>query len=169
MVGVDVVARDGAVHAVDQRAQATQVGRRRLLRDAPAGVLVEHRAQLVDLVCFLDGDLAHEHAAVLLEADEAGLLERAERLAHRAARYAEQVGDRRLVQLAAGGKLAGEDAPLEFALHQRGERVGLQHRDRAFGRAVARLRARPWHLRAGRRRACVVFGFQHVAIRRFGV
>ena len=67
---------------------------------------------------FLDGDLAHEHAAVLLQPDEPRFLQGAERFAHGASRNAEPVGDRRLVQLAAGGKVAGEDHPLELLLHE---------------------------------------------------
>ena len=121
-----------------------------VLRDAPADELVEHRAQLVDLVGFLDGDLADEHAAVLLEAHEPGLLERAKRLAHRAARDAEQLGDRRFVELGAGGQVAGEDHALELALHERRQRARLQQRDRGGRRgALASPRAA-----GARARAC---------------
>ena len=96
VIGVDVVARGGAVHPLDQRAQRLEVGGRDLLRDAAAGEFVEDRAELVDLVGFLDGDLPHEHAAVLFQAHEARLLQRAKRFAHGAARNAQQFGDRRL-------------------------------------------------------------------------
>ena len=142
-------------------AQRLHVGGRGLLRHAAADELVEHGAKLVDLVGFLDRDLAHEDAAVLLEADEARLLERAKRLAHGSARNPEELGDRDLVELGAGRELAGEDHALDLALHQAGERMRLQHRDgvRARGRGPGRARGVD----------CAVAGLQHVAIRRGGV
>ena len=111
---------------------------------AASDELVEDRAQLVDLVGFLDRDLAHEHAAVLLETHEAGLLERAERFAHRAARDAQELRHRDFVQLGAGGQVAGEDHALELVLHERRQRIALQHGDRAIGtRLVSPGRAVP--------------------------
>ena len=64
-------------------------------------------AKIVDLVGLVQAHLPHEHAAVLLEADQAGGLEGAERLAHRAARDAEPLGHRRFVELGPDGELAG--------------------------------------------------------------
>ena len=97
---------------------------------------VERGAHFVDLVGFLEGDLAHEHAAILLGADQAGLLERTERLAHRSARDAEHLGDRFLVELGAGDEIARDDHPLELVRDQRRQRIRLQQRDR-----VGRVRA----------------------------
>ena len=64
------------------------------------------------------GDAAHEHAAVLLVRTRP-LLEHAERFAHRPARHAEAGGERDLGELGARRQLAGQDHPLELALHQR--------------------------------------------------
>ena len=146
-----------------------------VLRHAAADELVEHGAQLVDLVGFLDRDLAHEDAAVLLQADEPGLLERPECLAHGAPRHAEAARRSRLVELGAGGKLARQDHALELALHQAGERMRAQHLDRAFGGGAAAVPAArrgcgaPWRAIPLAVAPDRIRGLQHVAIRRGGV
>ena len=145
---------------------------RRVLRRAPAGEFVEHRAQLEDLVRFLDADLAHEHAAVLLEPDEARIPPAREtpRAPVRATRRASR-RPRFRAACAPAGKIAGEDHPLELALDERGQRIGLHQRDRMIVGDGAAHRRGGWRCRAdcGRvareRRACRT-GFQHVAIRR---
>ena len=128
-IGVDVATAGGALHPVDAIGELPHLLGGRRLREAPADEFVEHGAQLVDLVRFLDRNPAHEHAAVLLELDQSRFLQRAERLAHRAARHAEPQGDRRFVQLAAGGELAREDHALELLLHERRQRARLDERD----------------------------------------
>ncbi len=133
MVRVEFVARSGLVHAFDQRTQFADVRCGGLLRDAAARELVERGAQFIDFVCFLQADLADEDATVLLESHQAGLLERTERLAHRAPRNAQHLGDRRFVQLGAGGEIAAQDHSLQFALHQHGQRIGLEKGDDAVG------------------------------------
>jgi hypothetical protein len=140
-VGVHVAARRGLVHALDHLAQLAHLDRRDRLREPAPHELVEHRAQLVDLVRLADADLAHEHAAVLLEAHEAGALEGAERLADRAAGDAEEVGDARFRQLGAGREIAREDHPLDLLVHERRERARLHQADRGtVGRRVGRRR-----------------------------
>jgi hypothetical protein len=119
VVRVEVAAGDRALHALEPHPQVRDVERAGVLRGEPAREVVEDRAKLVDLVGLVDADLAHEHAAVLLESHETRRLERPERLADRAARDAEALGDRGLVQLLAGAKLAGQDHALELALDQR--------------------------------------------------
>ena len=81
----------------------------------------EHGAHLVDLVGLVERDLAHEHAAVLFDPHQAGLVERAKGLAHRPPRYPQVGGDVDLVELGATGDLARDDAPPELALGQRGQ------------------------------------------------
>ena len=102
--------------------------------------IVEHRPDLENVVGLVDVDLAHEHAAILLEADEPGFLERAKRLAHRAARHAEHRGDLRLAQLRPCREIAGEDHALDLALREPGQRMRLEQRDRMVGGEGARLR-----------------------------
>ena len=77
---------------------------------AAADQAFERGAHLVDVVGLFDRYLAHEHAAVLLHAHQAGLVERAERLAHRAARDAHAHGEIGFVELGAGRQLAAGDA-----------------------------------------------------------
>ena len=117
------------VHAPHHRAQLFDL----VDGDAPRGELAdqpfERGAHLVELVGLFDRDLAHEHAAVLFHAHQAGLAERTEGLAHRAARHAQRGGDLDLVELGAGGDLAGDDAPLQLLLRQRGQRMLAQHLD----------------------------------------
>ncbi len=130
-VGFDIASRGGSLHPLDAGPQVAQRVRGGRLRETPADELVEHGAQLVDFVGFLDRDLAHEDAAVLFEADEAGLLERAEGFAYGPARDTEARGDRRFVELAAGRKLPGQDHPLELLLDQHRQRARLHERDGA--------------------------------------
>ncbi len=163
VIGVKLIPRRRTIHALHKRAQIAHVGGAGSLRDTPAGELVERGPQLVDLVGFLDADLAHENAAILLEPDQARLLERPECLAHRAARHAEHVGNGGFVELGAGAELAGQDPSLELALHQHGQRVGLEEGDGAVRGSGAAGRAR--HGR-GQSRGSRALGFQHVAIRR---
>jgi hypothetical protein len=91
--------------------------------------LVERSPYFVDLVRLVDADLPHEHAAVLLEADEARPFERPKRLAHGAARDAEELRHGRFVQLAAGGQVAREDHPLELFLDEPRQGARLHQRD----------------------------------------
>ena len=63
-----------------------------------------------------------------------GFLEHAEGLAQRPARDAEAGGEGHLGELFARRQLAGEDHPLELALHHARERAGLQQRDGRVGR-----------------------------------
>ena len=129
VVALEVVADRRVLHPLDQRAQLGELLRADRERELAARHLVEGGADLVDLVGLVDRDLAHEHAAVLLDPHQAGLRERAQRLAHRPARDAEARRDGELVELLAGGELAGEDHPLELALHEHGQRMVLQDRD----------------------------------------
>ena len=128
-IGVDVALGGSLFHPVDADAELAQVGGRCRLREPAADEFVQHRAQLVDFVGFLDRNPAHEHAAILLQPHEARFLERAERFAHGAARDAETLGDRRFVQLAAGRQAAGKNEALELLLHERGQRARLDERD----------------------------------------
>ena len=98
-VRVDIALRGRPFHPFDAGAQLADLLGRDRLREPAADKFVEHRAQFVDFVGFLDRDQADEYASVLFEPHEAGFLERAEGLAHRAARDAQAIGDRRLVEL----------------------------------------------------------------------
>ncbi len=139
VVSVDVAARNGFLHPADERAELGRVFRGRVLRGTPPGEIIQHRAQFEDVVRLVDADLAHEDAAILLQPDEARFLERAKRLAYRSARHAEHRRDLGFAQLRAGRKIAGEDHPLELALHERGQRVRLDQRDRVvIGDGAAR-------------------------------
>jgi hypothetical protein len=104
--------------------------RRRVLRRTPSREFVEDRAQFEDLVGFVDADLAHEHAPILFEPHETRFLERAKRLAHRAARHAEHRRHFGFAKLRPCGKVTGENHPLELALHEPRQRVRLNQRDR---------------------------------------
>ena len=114
---------------------ARDVGRRDGLRDAATGILVEHRPQLVDLVGLREVDPSHEHAAILFEAHQPRFLERAKGLAHRARATrraaAAIVG---LVELGAGGQLAGQDHAARVpAGRGRAANCDCEQRDRAVG------------------------------------
>ena len=124
-VGVDVVARCRLLHARRRICRSSRIccGSDRLARACGRRTGRGSRAARRSRRLRWSADLAHEDAAVLLEAHEARFLERAKRLAHRAARHAEPLGDLDLVELRAGAELAGEDHPLELALHQHRQRV----------------------------------------------
>ena len=122
VIGVDVALGRRLFHAVDARGKLAGEVRRDRLGDAAAGEFVEHRAQLVDLVGLVDPDFAHVDTAILLEPDEARFFQRAKGFADRAARDAQEIGDRRFVQLAARAHLAGEDHPLELLLDEHRQR-----------------------------------------------
>ena len=133
--------------------------------DAPRRQLAdqafERGAHLVELVGFFQRHLAHEHAAVLLHPHQAGLAERAEGLAHRAARHAQLSGDLDLVELGAGRDLAGDDPPLQLLLRQRGQRMLAQHLD-GVGRRSAACSLR-WTWSTLRRAGRVRHARRHIA------
>ena len=128
-VRLHVILRRRAVHAFDERAQLADMLGCRDLGESPPGPFVQRRAHFVDLVGFGHADLADEHAAILLQTHQSRLFERAKRLAHRASRYAERVGDVGFVELGAGREIAGKDHALELPLHQHGQRTRLDQRD----------------------------------------
>ena len=130
VIPVDVAARHRRLHYLDERLQLRGLRRCRFLSRAAAGELIEHSAKLEDVVRFLDADLADEHAAVLLEPDEAGFLERAKRLAHGAARHAKHRGHLGFAKLCTGGQITRENHPLDLALDECRQRVRLQECDR---------------------------------------
>ena len=129
MVGIDVALRGGTLHALDDRPELLHLLGAGRLGDAPPGPFVDDRTHLVDLVSFLDADLADEHAAVLFLAHEAGFLESAECLAHGAARHAQPLRERDLVELGADAQVAGQDHALQLLLHQHRQRARLEQRD----------------------------------------
>ena len=128
-IGLDVALGGSAFHPVDARGELAYLLGGRRLREPPADEIIEHGAQLVDVVGFLDWNLADEHAAILLEADEARLFQRTESFPHRPARDAQPLGNRCLVQLAAGGKLARQNDALELLLHQGRQGARLHERN----------------------------------------
>ena len=130
MIAIDVAARHRRFHHFDQCLQFGGLRGRALLRRSATGELIEHGANLEDIVGLLDADLADEHAAVLLEPDETGFLERAKCFAHGPARDAEHRRHLGFAQLRARREIAREDHPLDFALDKRRKRVRLQQRDR---------------------------------------
>jgi hypothetical protein len=133
VVALEVLRPRGGLHRIEQRTQAGELVGGDRERELATGHLIEGRADLVDVIGFVDRDLAHEDAAVLLDPHQPGFLERSERLADRAARDAEVGRDRDLVELFADRDLAGKDHPLELTLDQHGQRMALQQAD-AFGR-----------------------------------
>jgi hypothetical protein len=132
------------VHRLDQLAQFAHLGRRGGLRELAAHVQVHHGAHLEDLQRLLDRHVAHEHAAVLLGAHQAGFFEQTEGLAHRAARHAELVGQRGLGQLRAGQQLAFQNHAFDFVLHQFGQGIALQLCNRRVGLGTGGHAGKGW-------------------------
>ena len=130
------------VHARDQCTKLRDLFRFGALGDATPDHVVEARAHIVDLIGFVHRDLAHEDAAILLDADEAGFFECAKRFAHRPATDAQLRGDVGFVQLAARRHITRQDHSLELAMRERCQRVRAQHGER---RRVIRLRRRGHH------------------------
>jgi hypothetical protein len=91
---------------------------------APADRLFHGGAQFVDLDGFVHGDVAHEHAAVLLGAHQPGFVEHAKGLAHRAARDAEACSARAAsLSFVARCVLARQDGAFDLLLHHHGQGV----------------------------------------------
>ena len=120
-------------HLLDQAAHFFQLRRGDVFGQAPADEFVHRGAQVEDLDRLVDGDVAHEHAAVLFGAHQPGFFEHAKGLAQRPARHAEPGGQRHLGQLGAGRQFAGKNHAFELALHHARQRAGLQQRDRWMG------------------------------------
>ncbi len=114
---------DRFFHRIDEGLELLDFGRRDVFGEPAADEFVHGRAQVEDLDGLVDGNVAHEDAAVFLGAHQAGLFKHAEGLAHRAARDAHFFGQRGLYQFAAGLVFAGQDGPLDFLLHHCGERL----------------------------------------------
>ena len=134
VVGVCVLGLGRLLHLLDQGAHFLQRRRGDALGQAPADELLHRRPQVEDVDRLLDREAAHEHAPVLLGAHQPGFLEHAKGLAQRPAGDAETGGEGDLGELFARRQLAGEDHPLELALHHARERAGLQERDGRVGR-----------------------------------
>jgi len=162
-IGIRAARASDGVHTPDDFTQPRECRGLDALRGEPADQAVERGAHLVDLVRFVERDLADEHAAVLFGAHEAGLLERAECFAHRSARDAQHIGDRFLVELGSGDKVAGDDHPLELVRDECGQRIRLQKGDgvRRAGRFPRRPR-RSGNAQCARGDGS---GFLHLAIR----
>ena len=78
---------------------------------------VHHRAQVEDLHRFIERDVAHEDAPVLLLPHQPRFFQHAKGLAHGAARHTQSIGQRGFVELVAGHQFALHDAALNFLLH----------------------------------------------------
>ena len=120
--------------SVDEGADLLQRRRRDAHGKPAAHELVHRRAQVEDLDRFLDREAAHEHAPVLFGTHQPGFLEHAKGFTQRPAGDAEAGGEGDFGELFARRQLAGEDHPLELALHHARERAGLQERDGRMGR-----------------------------------
>ena len=117
--------RGGLFHAIDQCPQLIDLLRLNALRETAADPFIENGAHLVDFVGFLDGDLTDEYAAILFQAHQSHLLERAKSLAHGTTRHPEPLRQSRFGELGACRKLAREDHALQLLLHQIRQRIGL--------------------------------------------
>ena len=122
-IGVGVALAPGGMHPLHDRAHALELRRLRAFGGEPADLGLERCAHLVDFVRLLERHQAHEDAPVLFGLHKPRLLERAKRLAHRAARNPHGARQFRFVQLRTGRKLACDDAPLNLALHERCQRL----------------------------------------------
>ena len=103
----------------------------------PDGLHLERRAELVDLVHVVVGELGHERAAAGLVVHEALGAELRERLADRAAADAELARDLGLDEALAGSEAAAQEAFAEEVGRRLGERVGRAERGERFGHLLA--------------------------------
>src|SRR4030095_13440954 len=130
MPRVEIVPRRSAVHARDDRFELFYLLGACCLCEPSANPFVERGPNFVDLIGFLDAHLADEHAAVLGESDQAGFFQCAERLAPRAARHAEALGQCRFVELGSDRQITREDQTLELLLDQHRQRIRAHQRNR---------------------------------------
>jgi hypothetical protein len=131
VIGLDILYAGGVVHLRHDGFEVTQLLAGGAFGHSLADQFVERLAHVVDFVGFNDGDFAHEHAAILLRAHQPGFLERAQRLAYRAAAGTKSRRQLALVDVLADSQFAAQDELLDLDLHQGGQRVRLhqlQHR-----------------------------------------
>ncbi|MNV82039.1 hypothetical protein D3C71_1757510 [compost metagenome] len=111
----------GLFHGVHHGAQLLRLSGGHALCQFAAHVLIHDSAQFKDLQSFFNRDIAHEHAAVLFGAHQAGFFQHAKSLAHRSARHAQSIRDGGLCELGTGAQLAVQNEALYLGLHQTGE------------------------------------------------
>src|SRR6266702_7605399 len=100
------------------------------VRELAPDLVVERRAQGVELLRFVDRELPHERAAVARERDETLLTKRLQRFAQRPSAGAEARREDALVQTLTGPDAPVEDHSLELKLKRGSERMLLHQAQR---------------------------------------
>ena len=100
-------------------------------RCEPGDLGLEHEPRLEPLADVVEPDLGDEEAAVDLELDEAVAGEPAQRLAHRAARDPEPVGELALAEPRARRERARDDQRADLVVGEADDRADAQRRRRA--------------------------------------
>ena len=133
VIAVDIARRHRLAHALDQPAQGGNLPVGDAAGECLAGQAVERRAHGIDVGGFLGRHGADEEAAVLLDPDEPGAFQRAQRLAHRSAADAEPLGQIGFNDLAARRQFAGLDHLQQCRAHQPAQRLLAQDVDDGGG------------------------------------